>query len=299
MSAAVLYDHPGPKAKVRNRVISVIFIVAVAVALYFVISGVADKRELEAAKWQPFTDWNVWQNILLPGLWATVKAALISVVIALPIGAVLAVGRLSDHAAVRAVATAIVEFFRAIPVLLLMFFAYQFFIVVVGLNPANLALYSVVTGLVLYNASVLAEIFRSGVHSLPKGQTEASMAIGLRKGQMMSIVLLPQALTAMLPAIVSQLVVVLKDTALGSILVHYPELMDTKTQLTSNKAGVVATYVVIAVLFIAMNSALTQLAGYLEKKLRVRRGGRAVKVDAALAATLPVEVIVPEVTGRK
>lgn len=298
-TTAVLYDHPGPKAKVRNRVISVIFIVAVAALLYFVITGVAAKKELEAAKWQPFTDWNVWQNILLPGLWATIKAALISVVIALPIGAVLAVGRLSDHAAVRAVATAIVEFFRAIPVLLLMFFAYQFFIIVVGLDPANLALYSVVTGLVLYNASVLAEIFRSGVHSLPKGQTEASMAIGLRKGQMMSIVLLPQALTAMLPAIVSQLVVVLKDTALGSILVHYPELMDTKTQLTSNKAGVVATYVVIAVLFIAMNSTLTQLAGYLEKKLRVRRGGKVAKVDAALAATLPVEVIEPEVSGRK
>jgi len=291
MSAqAVLYDYPGPKAKIRNRLISVVFVLVIVAGLYFVITGVADKKELQAAKWKPFTDWNVWLNILLPGLWATVKAALISVVIALPIGGILAVGRLSDRLAVRAVATAVVEFFRAIPVLLLMFFAYQFFIHVVGLDPANLALYSVVTGLVLYNASVLAEIFRSGVHSLPKGQTEASLAIGLRKGQMMRIVLLPQALTAMLPAIVSQLVVVLKDTALGSILVHYPELMDTKTQLTSNRAGVVATYVVIAVLFIAMNFTLTQLAGYLEKRLRVRRGGTGPQVDVAIAAALPVVV---------
>ncbi len=291
MSAqAVLYDYPGPKAKIRNRLISVVFVLVIVAGLYFLITGVADKKELQAAKWKPFTDWNVWQNILLPGLWATVKAALISVVIALPIGGILAVGRLSDRLAVRAVATSVVEFFRAIPVLLLMFFAYQFFIHVVGLDPANLALYSVVTGLVLYNASVLAEIFRSGVHSLPKGQTEASLAIGLRKGQMMRIVLLPQALTAMLPAIVSQLVVVLKDTALGSILVHYPELMDTKTQLTSNRAGVVATYVVIAVLFIAMNFTLTQLAGYLEKRLRVRRGGTGPQVDVAIAAALPVVV---------
>lgn len=291
MSAqAVLYDHPGPKAKVRNRLISLLFIVVILAALYFAITGVADKKELQADKWKPFANWDIWQNIVLPGLWATVKAAIISVIIALPIGAVLAVGRLSDHLAIRGVATVIVEFFRAIPVLLLMFFAYQFFIHIVGLNPANLGLYSVVTGLVLYNASVLAEIFRSGVHSLPKGQTEASMAIGLSKSQMMRIVLLPQALTAMLPAIVSQLVVIVKDTALGSILVHYPELMDTRTQLTSNRAGVVASYVVIASLFIIVNFALTQLAGFLERWLRNKRGDQAPPpVDLALAA-LPVEL---------
>ncbi len=293
MSAqAVLYDHPGPKAIVRNRAISVIFILVIAAALYFVISGVGGKGELAGTKWKPFASGDVWTNILLPGLWATIKAALISVVIALPIGGILAIARLSDHFVVRAVATAIVEFFRAIPVLLLMFFAYQFYIHVVGLDPKNLPLYSVITGLVLYNATVLAEIFRSGVHSLPKGQTEAGVAIGLRKGQLMTIILLPQALTAMLPAIVSQLVVILKDTALGSILVHYPELMDTKTQLTSNGAGVVATYVVIALLFIAMNFTLTELAGFLEKQLRNRGGARkgGPRVDIAVAASLPVEV---------
>ena len=110
-----------------------------------------------------------------------------------------------------------------------------------------------VIGLVLYNGSVLAEVVRAGILAVPKGQTEAALAIGLRKTQIMSIVLLPQALTSMLPAVVSQLVVIVKDTALGGILVGYVELRRAANTSASNYGNLLPTYVVVAVIYILIN----------------------------------------------
>jgi glutamate transport system permease protein len=272
-AATVLYDHPGPKAKARNLIFSIIFGVLLVLLVLWVLDKLNSKGELTAKKWEPFTTSNVWSNFLLPGLGATIKAAVLSVIIALPIGAILAVGRLSDHRWVRWPAAVVVEFFRAIPVLILMVFAGEFYFQYTDVPSESRPLFAVVTALVLYNASVLAEIFRAGIRSLPHGQTEAAQAIGLRKTQMMVLILLPQALTAMLPAIVSQLVVVLKDTALGSIFVGYAELLRQANNLTANFSNSVATYTVIAVLYISMNFILSMLASWLEKLMRSRRGG--------------------------
>jgi glutamate transport system permease protein len=269
---AVLYDHPGPRAKARNRVLSVIFATVLVLVVWWAIAKLGSKDELTSQKWKPFTTADVWKNFLWPGLVGTVKAAVLSVVIAVPIGALLAVGRLSDHGWVRWPCAVIVEFFRAIPVLLLMVFANTLYFTYTDVPSESRPLFAVVTGLVLYNGSVLAEIFRSGIKSLPKGQTEASMAIGLRKTQMMTLILLPQALTAMLPALISQLVVVLKDTALGGVLVGYTDLMRQANNLTANFANSVATYSVIALLYISMNFLLSVLAGRLENWMRRRRG---------------------------
>ncbi|CAM5631960.1 hypothetical protein STENM36S_05709 [Streptomyces tendae] len=126
-----------------------------------------------------------------------------------------------------------VEFFRSIPVLVLMIFGLALFAEYTNVSSDDRPLYAVVTGLVLYNASVLAEIVRSGILALPKGQGEGAMAIGLRKGQVMRLILLPQAVTAMLPAIVSQLVVILKDTALGGAILTFPELLASANTMSS------------------------------------------------------------------
>jgi glutamate transport system permease protein len=163
----------------------------------------------------------------------------------------------------------IVEFFRSIPVLLLMVFAAELYAsytdVAVDVRP----LFAVVTGLVLYNGSVLAEVVRSGILSLPRGQREAAEALGLSKGQTMRLVLLPQAVTLMLPAIVSQLVVVLKDTALGGQLtVGYTELIRTSGGITGNFGNTIPTLIVIAILFIVLNGMLTRFASWLERRLR-------------------------------
>lgn len=284
----VLYDAPGPRAKVRNLVLTVVFALVLAAVIWWIIDVLTGTDQLDGDKWEPFAEGDVWTTFLLPGLLSTVEAAFYSLIGALILGALLALGRLSDHAWIRLPCAWIVELFRAIPVLVMMIFFKQLYVVAEIGSPDQRPLFAVVTGLVLYNGSVLAEVFRSGILSLPKGQTEASMAIGLRKGQMMRMILLPQGFTAMLPAVVSQLVVIVKDTALGSIVL-YPELLAAARPITSQFGNPVATYVVIAIIFIIVNFLLTTAAGVLEKWMRNRRGGGRMPVaNAGLPGGLTV-----------
>ncbi|MFE9650218.1 amino acid ABC transporter permease [Streptomyces sp. NPDC006365] len=266
--SSVLYDTPGPRAKRRNVLLSVVFFVLLALLLWWIWQTLDDKGQLTWALWKPFTESQAWTTYLLPGLGDTLKAASLAMLIALPLGAVFGISRLSDHLSVRGSASAVVEFFRAIPVLLLMLFANEFYDRYTNVTSEQRPLYAVVTGLVLYNASVLAEIVRAGILSLPKGQSEAAMAIGLRKGQTMTSVLLPQAVTAMLPAIVSQLVVIVKDTALGGVMIGFTELLNTRGTLAANYGNVVQSFVVVAVIYIVLNFILTSFASWLERRLR-------------------------------
>ncbi len=224
--SSVLYDAQGPRAKRRNVVFTVVFFVALAALLWWVIGTLYDKGQLDWDKWKMFfTSGEPWSTYIWPGLQDTLKAAALAMIIALPLGAVFGIARLSDHAWVRVPAGIVVEFFRAIPVLVLMIFGMALFSEYAPVSADVRPMYAVVTGLVLYNAAVLAEIVRAGILALPKGQSEAAMAIGLRKGQVMRSILLPQAVTAMLPAIVSQLVVIVKDTALGGAVLTFSELL--------------------------------------------------------------------------
>lgn len=168
--SSVLYDTPGPRAKRRNVLLSIVFTVLLALLLWWVWQKMDDKNQLEWSLWEPFTTSEAWTTYLLPGLGDTLKAAAISMLIALPLGAVFGIARMSDHAWVRGVAGTVVEFFRAIPVLLLMLFANEFYVRSTDISSEQRPLYAVVTGLVLYNASVLAEIVRAGILSLPRGR---------------------------------------------------------------------------------------------------------------------------------
>lgn len=282
--SSVLYDAPGPRAKRRNVLLSVVFFVLLALLLWWVWQTMDDKGQLKWALWKPFTESQAWTTYLLPGLGNTLKAAALAMVIALPLGAVFGISRLSDHRWVRGAAGAVVEFFRAIPVLLLILFANEFYNRYTNVSSEQRPLYAVVTGLVLYNASVLAEIVRAGILSLPKGQSEAAMAIGLRKGQTMRNVLLPQAVTAMLPAIVSQLVVIVKDTALGGVMIGFTELLNTRGTLAANYANVVQSFIVVAVIFIVLNFLITSFASWLEGRLRRGKKSTGVVLGPATVA---------------
>jgi glutamate transport system permease protein len=271
--SSVLYDTPGPRARRRNVLLSILFFVLLALALWWMWQKMDEKNQLEWALWEPFTTSEAWTTYLLPGLGDTLKAAALSMVIALPLGAVFGIARMSDHRWVRVPAGAVVEFFRAIPVLLLMLFANEFYVRSTDISSEDRPLYAVVTGLVLYNASVLAEVVRAGILALPKGQTEAAYAIGLRKGQTMTSILLPQAVTAMLPAIVSQLVVIVKDTALGGVMLGFTELLNSRSTLAANYANVVPSFIVVAIIFIVLNFILTSFASWLEGRLRRSKRG--------------------------
>jgi glutamate transport system permease protein len=294
--SSVLYDTPGPRAKRRNVVYTIVFLAVLALVAWWVLAALDEKHQLDAAKWSPFvTDSRVWTTYLLPGLTETLKAAALAIVIALPLGAALGIGRLSDHRWVRVPVGAVVEFFRAIPVLLLMMFASQVYAQFTTVSSDFRPLYAVVTGLVLYNASVIAEVVRAGVLSLPRGQGDAAVALGMRKGQTMLYVLLPQAVTVMLPALVSQLVVIVKDTALGGALLGFGELLSQNRQITANYgANTIATFVVIALIYITLNFLLTTFAGRLEKRMRQGRKSPSVTLPAQAG---PTEVKSDAVSG--
>lgn len=287
--SSVLFDVPGPKARARYRIVAIVSAVLVAAGVIWALTRFGAKGNLAPEKWLPFLTWDIWSNYLLPGLLNTIRAAAISMVLAGIFGVLFGMGRLSHNSLIRWFSTIVVEFFRSVPVLVMMFFTYYFVSFnFTGLPSDSFPLLAVIVGLTLYNGSVVAELIRSGVGSLPKGQTEAGLAIGLTPGQTLRSILLPQAITAMLPALVGQMVVVLKDTALGQI-VTYPELLNTFQQIGSYKSNPVPALVVIAGIFVAINYALTSLAGYLEGRTR-QRGRPTIPAKDVEEAVLPVDV---------
>jgi glutamate transport system permease protein len=298
MSASVLFDNPGPRARVRHRIIAVVSGVLVLGALAVAAARFADKGNLAPEKWTPFVTADIWVNYFIPGLINTLEAAFISMGLAGIFGVLFGMGRLSHNPAIRWIATVVVEFFRSVPVLVMMFFTFYFVSKYFANElPANtFPLVAVITGLTLYNGSVVAELIRSGVGSLPKGQTEAGLAIGLTRGQTLRTILLPQAITAMLPALVGQLVVVLKDTALGQIVL-YPELLTTYKQIGSYKSNPVPALLVIALIYIGINYAVTSLAGYLERRTRQR--GRPTIPAKGVGAVVPAVDLEPIDTARQ
>jgi glutamate transport system permease protein len=246
--------------------------------LVWLIMRLNDTGQFNAAKWEVFTYEQVRRD-LYAGLRNTLKAFALGSVLALTFGAVFAAGRLSDHALVRWPATVGVELFRAIPLVIMIFLIYY------GSTDGREKLWSLAIGLMLYNGAVLAEVFRAGVNAVPRGQREAAFALGMRKSQVMRTVLLPQAVRTMLPSIVSQLVVLLKDTALGFLIV-YDELLDQGKDLFDDfqfERPVIPVSIVIAIVYIIMCSALSIIAGILERRMR-----RSPKTRTVIAE-LPVE----------
>lgn len=274
--ATVLFDAPGPKARRRNLIFSIIGALALASVLGWLGWFLWEQDQITGAKWEPIFGRGAWEFYLLPGLRATLVSAFFAVIISLVVGFIGAMCRLSDLKIIRWPATVLIEFFRAVPVLIMMIFASNFLLRYVGFVSSDARpLTAVVVGLVFYNSAVMAEVIRNGVASLPSGQREAGLATGLRPSQVRRLILVPQAMTAMLPTLVSQLVVILKDSALGFIIL-YPELLRAARSMGTNYANTFVALLTAAVLFILINWCLTKLAEYLEGRLR-RRGRTAGK----------------------
>lgn len=266
--ASVLYDVPGPRAMRRNRILGIATVLVVLAVIGFVVYRFAVTGQFDASRWNLFTYTLVWQG-MVQALWATVSAFLAAGVGSIVLGFVLAIGRLSDHAWVRVPVTAVIELLRAVPVLVMMMIFFYGVNSIPGSTFRMSAYAAVVIGLVLYNGSVLAEALRAGIEALPKGQREAGYAIGLRKSGVMAFILLPQAIRAMLPVIVAQLVVTLKDTALGFIIT-YPELIYYAKYLSSQPGRpLLQAGLIVAAIYISMCLILSGVAKWLE--IRTRR----------------------------
>ncbi|SEF66208.1 glutamate transport system permease protein [Nonomuraea solani] len=270
MSTNVLFDVPGPRARVRNHLLTVLSLLAVAAVLYGVYVGFDAKGQWNPKFWEPFLLADTWNYSIIPGLIGTLQAAAVAAVLALLFGAIFGLARLSDHRWIRIPAGVVVEVFRAIPLLLLIFFIFYLLPTLGG--SGDYTFIALVVGLMLYNGSVLAEVIRAGVHAVPRGQSEAAFAVGMRKNQVMRLVLLPQAVTAMMPAIVSQLVVLLKDTALGYIIA-YVDLLNTGFKIlpAAHFGALIPAAIVIGIIYVALNMALSYLANWLERRSRRSR----------------------------
>ncbi|MEU4509995.1 amino acid ABC transporter permease [Nonomuraea wenchangensis] len=280
MSTNVLFDAPGPRARLRNNALTLLSAAVLLFIAYLVISTLGEKGQLDAAKWEPFLRGDTWTGFILPGLVGTLQAAVVAAVLAVIFGVLFGLGRLSDHRVIRVVCGGVVEFFRAIPLLILIFFVQAGPATLSGYTMSVPAFWAVVIGLTLYNGSVLAEIVRAGILAVPKGQSEAAYAIGLRKSQVMRLVLVPQATTAMMPAIVSQMVVLLKDTALGWIIAYEDLLNAGLKQFAVNYGNLIPSAIVLALIYVLINLALGALAHWLERRSRRSRTSAAGPVAA-------------------
>lgn len=277
----VLYDAQGPRARRRTLIGTAVAAVLVLVIVAVVLQRLAARGQFSMELWGPLispADENfagVWR-VIGAGLVNTLKAAALAMILSMVVGTVIAVGRLSLGRTGRTPLVGLVELLRGVPVVVSIYFATRV-LPDIGLDfsgwPGGGQMWYLVIGLTAYNSVIFAEIVRAGVLSLPRGQNEAALAVGMTSGQSMRLVRLPQAFRIMLPAIISQLVVVLKDTSLIAFVGNYEELLGAGERLVQILDNPIQTFVVIALIYIAINYALSKLAEFAQRRLS--RTGRA------------------------
>ena len=277
--SSVLFDVPGPVSRRRYRLYSVFGTLLLVVVLGLVVWRMYATGQFAYRLWEPFVTPEYVTALLVVGVIKTLAMAFSSVLLAVVFGLLFGMGKLSDHRWVRWPAFVVVEFFRAVPVLLLMIFIFLTF----GAGGGGIGSYwSVVIALTLYNGSVLAEVFRAGILAVPRGQSEAAYAIGMRKSQVMTSVLLPQGVKIMLPAIISQCVVALKDTSLGYAILA-PGLTAVGKAIFQQFSNQLQTAIVLGAIFVAANLVLTWIATWVQRRLVGERKPIVGQADGAAA----------------
>ena len=260
MPASVLFDAPGPKTVARHRLYTVIASIALLALAAVIVWQLQRKGQFAYELWEPFVTPSIVQ-LIAEAAGKTLQSAVFAIIGAIVLGVLLGVGKLSDSPVLRWPAWLVVEFFRAVP-LLLVIIATWF---AIGAQPGTNAFLALVIGLVLYNGAVFAEIFRAGINAVPKGQSEAAYALGMRKSMVMRIVLIPQAVKIMLPALISQSIVALKDTSLGYAVLA-PGLTYASKEVFRTFNNTLQTAFVVALIYIVINLALTWLATWVQKR---------------------------------
>ncbi|MGC5616149.1 amino acid ABC transporter permease [Georgenia sp. Z1491] len=288
-SHQVLFDAPGPRGR---RIILVGNVIGTLVVLgigAWALWTMYENDQFRAELWAPMVEARSWQYYFLPGLQNTLVAAAYSVVLAMIFGTLFGVGRLASNPVLRWFCGVVVEFFRAVPVLIMMVAGWFLLGSTGWVSPSMAPLVAVVAALTLYNGAVIAELVRSGVHGLPRGQREAGLAIGMTRRKSIQHIELPQALIAMLPALVSQFVVILKDSALGSIITYSELLRNSRLLGSGSPFPILQSLFVAAVLFIIINFILTKIAELAARRVGSLTSGRGAppgQPDAAVEAAV-------------
>ena len=256
-----LYEEPGPKTRRAIQIGTAITVVALTLLIVWVLRLFANAGQLDAKYWSFFTRWTTWLFLAM-GLLGTFEVALTAGVIAIVLGLVLMLMRTSTFPVLRGIARVITEFFRGVPSLLLIYF---FFLVIPKFGVKLSAFWMLAIPIGLAAAAVLAEVFRAGMNAVPKGQTEAALSIGMRPFRVKTKIVFPQAIKIVIPSLISQLVVVVKDTTVAYV-VSYPDMLQNARVLITNYDALVSTYFVVAIIYILINYGVNQLAIYVSRR---------------------------------
>ncbi|MDQ0575020.1 amino acid ABC transporter permease [Agromyces albus] len=274
---SVLFDVPGPKARRSSLISSIVAGLLILAGLGWIALTLAAPRQsggitlpgfFDPTRWNIFADPEVWSFIIFQGVVGTLSAALTASVFALILGVILSLLRSAETAWIRVPVAVVLEFVRGMPVLLMMLF------ILLVLNTG--AFWAVVAALSLYNGALIGEALRAGLAALPRGQREAGLSLGMRPLQSKMLVEFPQAFRQMLPIIVAQLVVLLKDTSLGFI-VGYTELLRVDMNNLGSFYGnryLFSLFVITLVLYLAMNLSLSWFARWLSKRTASKSSGK-------------------------
>lgn len=275
-----LHEKPGPAGRARRRWITSAIVLVLIGVVIAVIQALAAEGQFDARLWEPLWTTPGLAELLLIGLWNTLLAAGLATALAIPLGIVLAFGRMSRSRVLRVPLTLLVQAIRGVPPLLLIFFFFLGLPLAAGIDLPSL--WYLVLGLAVYNGAVISELLRGGLLAIPHGQTEAGYSLGFTRVQVLWMILLPQAVRIMLPALISQLVILLKETTLGFII-GYDDLLRRSTYVVLNLHNALQVYALIAIAYLILNGALEAIAIALDKRAR-RTYNSAPTVDAAIEA---------------
>jgi glutamate transport system permease protein len=277
--SSVLTEELGPRGRQRVRIATWISLVLIAAFVAFAIYRFYATGNFEPELYQQLIDFDEgWPQFVIAGMGNTIKAAVIAMVLATLIGFMLALARIAKNRVSRAAAQLYIDVFRSIPLLIFIlfsFFALQEFI---DISPLT----GLVIGLTAYNSAVLAEIFRAGILSLSKGQTEAALSLGMTYWQSMRLVILPQAVRRMVPAIVAQLATLTKDTSLGFVISYEEALRRARQMGERSPSNLLQAFIFAGILYFIVIFALSRLARYLELRSRRRYGAAKMEGGAGL-----------------
>lgn len=275
-TATLLFEVPGPRGRRRNRLFEMVSWTILAGVTYIVVRTLDKNGAFDAAAWSPFGQWGVWRQLGL-GLLNNVRAAVVGMLLSMILGCFLGWGLLSKRKLVRYPCRVFTDVFNGIPVLLLLFFTS------LALPSWGLSLpdfWFLVITLSLYSTAVVGDLVRAGVQALPRGESEAAAALGFSGFQSMWLILLPQALRMMSPALVSQMVIVFKGTTLAFVLGGYFDLLRAATVLGAYYSrSLLQAQGIAAIAFMLINIALSQLASAIDRREKQRYGVPAVTLE--------------------
>ncbi|HSN12548.1 MAG TPA: amino acid ABC transporter permease [Propionibacteriaceae bacterium] len=272
----VLFDEPGPRGRATIRIATVVALVLVALLVAGAVRQFAVNGQLAPYRWQFFTYTAIVQRLVVDGIGNTFLATAVAAVVAFPLGLVLALGRIARGRVLRRVCTGWIEFFRSMPMILVV---YAFLLALPRFGLVLPVFWMLVVPMILVSSATTAEVFRAGIRAVDRGQWEAAQSLGMGPGLVMTQIVLPQAFRIVLPNLLTGLVSLLKDSTLGYV-VSYGELMQQGKELVAYYHYMIQTYLVIALVYVLINWLLTRLASWLQRRMGTRRtAARPIEVD--------------------